>query len=107
MMEKPGRETRAGAEHEPAAVEMPGPGANAPRGSCLARIGWAAWLLAVIFILQNALASRLEGEFRAAAIFWFLFFLLILGGAIIYIVRRFELDADPSGADDGTLSGES
>jgi hypothetical protein len=54
--------------------------------------GWVVWFLIMIFILQNAIASGQENEQRAALIFWILFGLLMIGGLIVYIVRKIELE---------------
>jgi hypothetical protein len=45
-------------------------------------LGSALWLLAELFLLQNAIMSGQEREPRAATIFWILFVLLALGAAI-------------------------
>lgn len=52
---------------------------------------WAAWLFAVIFTLQNAIASASEYEPQAAVIFWGTEVVLLIGGAIVYYVRRQRL----------------
>ncbi len=48
---------------------------------------WAAWLFVLIFILQNALASGVELEPRAAMIFWVSFAVWLLGGAVVWFIR--------------------
>lgn len=53
---------------------------------------WLVWFLFMIFILQNAIASGQENEQRASMIFWILFGILMLGGMIVYIVRKIELE---------------
>jgi hypothetical protein len=52
---------------------------------------WAIWLLAEIFIAQNAIASNQELEPRAATIFWMTFGVLLLAGVIVWLVRRARL----------------
>jgi hypothetical protein len=49
---------------------------------------WAIWLLAEIFILQNALASSGELEPRAAMLFWVSFFVLLIVGGVVWFMRR-------------------
>ena len=49
---------------------------------------WAIWFLAVIFLLQNAVASGQELEPRAATIFWVTFFVLLLAGGVVWYLRR-------------------
>lgn len=48
----------------------------------------ALWLFAELFILQNAIASGGEIESRAATIFWVVFFVLLVAGAVVWYVRR-------------------
>ncbi|MEP7355613.1 MAG: hypothetical protein ABI847_00075 [Anaerolineales bacterium] len=52
---------------------------------------WAVWFVADIFVLQNALASGRELEPRAATLFWITFVILLLGGGIVYFIRRARL----------------
>ena len=52
---------------------------------------WVVWFLVEIFILQNAIASGAELEPRAASIFWMTFVVLLLGGGIVWFVRRARL----------------
>ncbi len=52
---------------------------------------WAIWLLVELFVLQNAIASGAELEPRAASIFWMTFVVLLLGGGIVWFVRRARL----------------
>lgn len=54
-------------------------------------LAWMVWLLLEIFFLQNALASHEEFEDRAAAIYWMIFGVLLLGGVIVWIVRQKKL----------------
>ncbi|KAA3647342.1 MAG: hypothetical protein DWQ07_07525 [Chloroflexi bacterium] len=49
---------------------------------------WALWLLVSLFTLQNAVASGTELEPRAATIFWIVFVILVLGGGIVWYIRR-------------------
>lgn len=49
---------------------------------------WALWALAEIFLLQVAITSSGELEPRAAAIFWVIFAILLIGGGIIWYIRR-------------------
>lgn len=49
---------------------------------------WALWLFLVLFFGQNAIASRAEYEPRAATIFWALFAVTLISGAIVYYVRQ-------------------
>ena len=52
---------------------------------------WGVWFVAELFILQNAIASGEELEPRAAMIFWMIFVVLLLGGVIVWFVRRARL----------------
>jgi hypothetical protein len=52
---------------------------------------WAVWFLADLFVLQNAIASGQELEPRAATLFWVTFVILLLGGGIVYFIRRARL----------------
>lgn len=49
---------------------------------------WLLWLLVEIFFLQNAIASSGELEPRAATLFWIIFAVLLLGGVVVWFVRR-------------------
>jgi hypothetical protein len=49
---------------------------------------WAVWAFAELFILQNAIASGGELESRAATIFWVIFFVLLVAGAVVYYLRK-------------------
>lgn len=49
---------------------------------------WAIWLFAEVATLQMAIASGTELEPRAAAIFWVTFFVLLIGGVIVWFMRR-------------------
>jgi hypothetical protein len=55
---------------------------------------WALWFLAEIFFLQNALSSGQELEPRAATIFWVVFGILLLAGAIVWFSRRARLSGE-------------
>jgi hypothetical protein len=52
---------------------------------------WAVWFVAEIFFLQNALSSGQELEPRAATLFWVVFGILLLAGAIVWFTRRARL----------------
>jgi len=49
---------------------------------------WAIWFCLEIFFVQNALASYQEFEPRAATLYWLIFAVLLLGGIIVWLVRR-------------------
>ncbi len=49
---------------------------------------WGAWFLFELFILQNAIASGQELEPRAAILFWVIFALVFVGGALVWFLRR-------------------
>lgn len=49
---------------------------------------WAAWIFLLVFIYQNAVASGYELEPRAAAIFWVSFVVLLLGGGVVWFMKR-------------------
>jgi hypothetical protein len=46
------------------------------------------WIIGLFLILQNAWASGLELEPRAAGILWVTFFVWLLGGIVIWFTRR-------------------
>ena len=52
---------------------------------------WAVWFAVSLFVLQNAIASGQELEPRAAMLFWITFVILLLGGGIVYFIRRARL----------------
>ena len=52
---------------------------------------WGLWLFFEIVFLQSALASHQEFEPRAAAIYWMIFGLLLLGGFVVWLVRRIQI----------------
>jgi hypothetical protein len=49
---------------------------------------WLVWLLVEIFVLQNALASAAEMQATAQIIFWVVFAVLLIGGVVVWIIRR-------------------
>lgn len=49
---------------------------------------WAIWLFAEISVFQMASASAAELEPRPAAIFWMIFFVLLIAGVIVWFMRR-------------------
>jgi predicted Co/Zn/Cd cation transporter (cation efflux family) len=49
---------------------------------------WGVWLFALVFLVQNAVTSGHELEPRAAAIFWVMFVVFLLGGGVVWFVRR-------------------
>jgi hypothetical protein len=55
---------------------------------------WALWFVAEIFFLQNAIYSGQELEPRAATIFWVVFGILLLAGAIVWFSRRARLSRE-------------
>ena len=52
---------------------------------------WGFWLILDIFFLQNALASQQEHEPRAAFLYGSIFLILVLGGVIVWFIRRNRL----------------
>lgn len=54
-------------------------------------ISWGLWIFLEVIFFQAATASYEEFEPRAAAIFWAMFGILLLGGIILWIIRRQEL----------------
>jgi FtsH-binding integral membrane protein len=50
------------------------------------------WIFAEVMFLQAALASRQELEPRAAIVYWLVFIVLLLGGLVYWIVRRKGLE---------------
>lgn len=54
-------------------------------------LAWLAWLFLVVFTFQNAVASGAEFEPRAATILWITEAVLLIGGAIVYFLRRQRL----------------
>jgi len=51
-------------------------------------LGWVVWLVFELFVVQNAIASGQELEPRAAMIFWVIFAVVLLAGAIVWYLRR-------------------
>jgi hypothetical protein len=49
---------------------------------------WLVWLLVQIFVLQNAIASAAEMQSTAQIIFWVVFAVLLIGGVVVWIIRR-------------------
>jgi hypothetical protein len=49
---------------------------------------WLLWLFVEIFVLQNACASGTELQSTAAIIFWVIFFVLLVAGVVVWIIRR-------------------
>ncbi len=49
---------------------------------------WAVWLFAQVFIVQNAVASRVELEPRAEMLFWISFVVLLIVGGVVWFMRR-------------------
>jgi len=49
---------------------------------------WAVWAFGLVFILQNAITSGAELEPRAATIFWVTFIVWLLGGLVVWYIRR-------------------
>jgi hypothetical protein len=49
---------------------------------------WLLWLVVEIFILQSAIASGAELQSTAAVIFWVIFFVLLIAGVVVWIIRR-------------------
>ncbi len=52
---------------------------------------WAVWVVVLIIFAQTAMASAGELEPRAALINWIIFGVLLLGGGIVWFVRRARL----------------
>jgi membrane protein DedA with SNARE-associated domain len=51
-------------------------------------LAWAVWAIALVFTGQNAMASNAEFEPAASMIFWATFAVLLVGGVIVWFVRR-------------------
>lgn len=54
-------------------------------------LAWLLWIFALGFSFQNAVASGAEYEPTPAIIFWATFAVLLVGGVIVYYVRRLSL----------------
>lgn len=52
---------------------------------------WAVWVVVLVIFAQTAMASAAELEPRASMINWIIFGVLLLGGAIVWFVRRARL----------------
>ncbi len=52
---------------------------------------WAGWLIVLVILAQTAIASAQELEPRVSMINWVIFGVLLLGGAIVWFVRRARL----------------
>lgn len=49
---------------------------------------WLVWLAVEVFILQNALASGTELQPTAVVIFWVIFFVLLIAGVVVWVIRK-------------------
>lgn len=49
---------------------------------------WAGWLFVEVSLLQMAITSSAELEPRAQTLFWIMFFVLLIAGAIVWFMRR-------------------
>jgi hypothetical protein len=49
---------------------------------------WAGWLIVELALLQMAVASKSELEPRAQTLFWISFFVILIGGAVVWYMRR-------------------
>lgn len=49
---------------------------------------WFVWAFMLVFIYQNATASGIELEPRAATIFWVSFVVWLLAGGVVWFTRR-------------------
>lgn len=49
---------------------------------------WVLWVFLDIFLFQSAIASGGELEPRAATIFWVVFFVVLIGGVVVWYLRR-------------------
>jgi hypothetical protein len=49
---------------------------------------WAIWAFILVFIYQNARASGVELEPRAATILWVSFVVWLLAGGVVWFTRR-------------------
>ena len=49
---------------------------------------WAIWFVVELAVLQMALASGPELEPTAGTIFWVTFFILLIGGGVVWYMRR-------------------
>jgi hypothetical protein len=58
---------------------------------------WVAWLVAEVFFAENAFASGSELEPRAELLFWAILGVLLIGGGIVWYLRRERLMGKQSG----------
>ncbi|MBT3670621.1 MAG: hypothetical protein HOA61_01030 [Bacteroidetes bacterium] len=58
--------------------------------SCIGYLGWLIWFGAIIFFGQNTWASMFENEPRAAIIYAAFTLLLLLGGAVVFMSRKYK-----------------
>ncbi len=49
---------------------------------------WAGWFIVEFSLLQMAIASKSELEPRAQTLFWISFFVILIGGAVVWFMRR-------------------
>lgn len=49
---------------------------------------WAGWLFVELTLLQMATSSAAELEPRAQTLFWIMFFVVLIAGAIVWFMRR-------------------
>ena len=49
---------------------------------------WVIWVIGLVFVFQNAKASGVELEPRAATILWVSFIVWLLAGVVIWFTRR-------------------
>ena len=61
-----------------------------PPKTCLTNIIWGLWVGAIIFFGQNTLASMYENEKRAAIIYALFTILLMMGGGIVSMSRKYK-----------------
>lgn len=64
---------------------------TAARWPWIARLAWALWLFLEAVFFQGMVASYQEMEPRAAIIFGGIFITFLLGGIIVWVVRREHL----------------
>jgi len=50
-------------------------------------IGWACWFVGIVIFIQNAVASRVELQPRAARISWTIVILMLVPAALVLINR--------------------
>lgn len=59
-----------------------------PKRSWYEWVLWALWLGVLVFLLQNAIASGTELARQAATIFWIMFGVTLVGGVVVWVLRR-------------------